>query len=290
MLARFRRLLTLVVVLAVAPSAGRAFAQPNSIDPPNTTDPLPSWNGGPAKNAILTFVRETTQPATAKFVPAEERIVTFDQDGTLWVEHPMYTQVVYCLDRVPAVVKQKPGLKDVEPFKTVLSGDEEAIAKLPLKDLEEILAATLTGMTAEEFQADVKAWLGTARHRRWNRPYTELTYQPMLELLTYFRVKRIQDVHRDRRGSGFRARLCRKSVRHSSRAGRRNDGRSQIRLRPGRAAGAHEGAETPAQRQQRRQARGDPPDDRPPAARRLRELDRRSRDAGVHGSRRRRSA
>jgi phosphoglycolate phosphatase-like HAD superfamily hydrolase len=187
MLARFSPLLTLVVILAVAPSAGRAFGQPNTTDPPNTDDPLPSWNDGPAKNAILTFVRETTQRGTAKFVPAEDRIVTFDQDGTLWVEHPMYTQVVYCLDRVPAVVKQKPELKDVEPFKTVLSGDEEAIAKLPLKDLEEILAATLTGMTTEEFKADVKAWLGTARHRRWNRPYTELTFQPMLELLKYFR-------------------------------------------------------------------------------------------------------
>jgi hypothetical protein len=99
----------------------------------------------------------------------------------------MYTQVVYCLDRVPAVVKQKPALKDVEPFKTVLSGDEEAIAKLPWKDLEEILEATLTGMTTEEFKADVKAWLATARHHRWNRPYTELTYEPMLELLKYFR-------------------------------------------------------------------------------------------------------
>ncbi len=187
MLARFSRLLTLVAVLAFAPSAGRAFGQPSTTDPPNTGDPLPSWNDGRAKNAILTFVRETTQPGTAKFVPAEDRIVTFDQDGTLWVEHPMYTQVVYCLDRVSAVVKQKPELKDVEPFKTVLSGDEEAIAKLPMKDLEEILAATLTGMTTEEFKADVKAWLGTARHRRWNRPYTDLTYQPMLELLKYFR-------------------------------------------------------------------------------------------------------
>ena len=115
-------------------------------------DPLPSWNDGPAKKAILEFVRVTTDKASPKYVPPEQRIATFDQDGTLWVEHPMYTQVIYCLERVPAVVKQKPELKDMEPFKTVLSGDREAIAKLPMKDLEEILAATLTGMTVEEFR------------------------------------------------------------------------------------------------------------------------------------------
>jgi phosphoserine phosphatase len=121
-------------------------------------------------------------------VPPEQRIAVFDQDGTLWVEHPMYTQVIYCLERVPAVVKQKPELKDVEPFKTVLSGNREAIAKLPLKDLEAILAATLSGMTVDAFQADVKKWLVTAKHPRWDRPYTELTYLPMLEVLKYFRA------------------------------------------------------------------------------------------------------
>src|SRR5262249_45687758 len=100
----------------------------------------------------------------------------------------MYTQVIYCLDRVPAVVKEKPELKDREPFKTVLSGDREAMAKLSLKELEEILAATLSGMTVDEFQAEVKKWLATARHPRWKRPYTELTYQPMLELMKYLRA------------------------------------------------------------------------------------------------------
>src|SRR6266481_1887807 len=115
-------------------------------------DPLPSWNDGAAKQAIVDFVKATTETGGANFVAPEERIATFDQDGTLWVEHPMYTQVMYCLERVPAVVKQKPELKDKEPFKTVLTGDREAIAKLPLKDLEEILAATLTGTTVDEFQ------------------------------------------------------------------------------------------------------------------------------------------
>jgi len=151
-------------------------------------DPLPSWNDGAAKKAVLEFVRDTTAKGGPKYVPPEQRIATFDQDGTLWVEHPMYTQVIYCLDRVPAVVKEKPELKDKEPFKTVLSGDREAIAKLPLKDLEEILAATLTGMSVDDFQADVKKWLATAKHPRYKRPYTELTYQPMLEVLKFFRA------------------------------------------------------------------------------------------------------
>ncbi len=93
-------------------------------------DDLPSWNDGAAKQAIVEFVQATTQQGSAKFVPPEERIATFDQDGTLWVEHPMYTQVVYCLERVPAVVKAKPELADKEPFKTVLSGNREALAKL----------------------------------------------------------------------------------------------------------------------------------------------------------------
>src|ERR1700719_3365765 len=92
------------------------------------TDPLPSWNEGPSKQAIVEFVKATTDKASPKFVPPEARIATFDQDGTTWVEHPIYTQVVYCLERVPALVKAKPGLRDVEPFKTVLSGNREAMS------------------------------------------------------------------------------------------------------------------------------------------------------------------
>jgi phosphoglycolate phosphatase-like HAD superfamily hydrolase len=152
------------------------------------TDPLPSWNDGAAKKAIVEFVRTTTNKDSPKYVTPEKRIATFDQDGTLWVEQPMYTQVIYCLERVPVVVKEKPELRDVESFKTVLSGDREAIAKLPMKDLEEILGATLSGMTVEEFNADVKKWLAKARHPRWKRPYTELTYLPMQEVLKYFRA------------------------------------------------------------------------------------------------------
>jgi phosphoserine phosphatase len=152
------------------------------------TDPLPSWTDRPAKKAIVDFVQATTDKASAKFVAPEARIATFDQDGTLWVEHPIYSQVVYCLERVPAVVARKPELKKVEPFKTVLSGNREAMARLSMKDLEVILAATLTGMSVEEFNTEAKKWLETAKDPRWNRPYTELTYLPMQEVLKYLRA------------------------------------------------------------------------------------------------------
>jgi phosphoglycolate phosphatase-like HAD superfamily hydrolase len=148
---------------------------------------LPSWNDGAAKQAIIEFVRLTTDRSSPSYVAPAERIAVFDQDGTLWVEHPMYTQVVYCLERVPAVVEKRPELKDVEPFKTVLSGNREAMARLSMRDLEEILAATLTGMSVAEFNAEAKKWLETAKDPRWGRHYTELAYQPMLEVLGFLR-------------------------------------------------------------------------------------------------------
>ena len=174
-----RQLLGNVLLVASLAVGTQALAQ---------TDPLPSWNDGAAKKAIVEFVQTTTTEGTATFVPPRERIATFDQDGTLWVEQPMYAQVMYCLERVPAVVQAKPELANVEPFKTVLSGNREAIAKLPKKELEEILAATLTGMTVDAFTAEVKQWIETAKHPRWERLYTELTYQPMLEVLSYLRA------------------------------------------------------------------------------------------------------
>jgi phosphoglycolate phosphatase-like HAD superfamily hydrolase len=151
-------------------------------------DPLPSWNDGSAKKSIVEFVAKTTKVGSPDFVPEPERIVTFDQDGTLWVEHPMYSQVMYCLERVPSLAEKKPELKKVEPFKTVLSGNREAIAKLPMKDLEKILAATLTGMSVDEFNAGVKKWLAQAKDPRWNRPFTELIYQPMQDVMQYLRA------------------------------------------------------------------------------------------------------
>jgi phosphoglycolate phosphatase-like HAD superfamily hydrolase len=155
---------------------------------PLSVDPLASWNEGPAKQAVLDFVRVTTDSSSPKFVPPEERIATFDQDGTLWVEHPIYSQLMYCLDRVPEVVSRHPELKYVPPFKTVLSGDREAIAKLSKHDLEIIAVTTLSGMTVDDFAAEVKKWLATAKDPRWKRLYTDLTYQPMQEIMSYFRA------------------------------------------------------------------------------------------------------
>jgi len=167
-------------VLAIAGAVGQVSTA--------SDDPLSSWNDGPAKKAILDFVRATSDQSSPAYVPAEQRIATFDQDGTLWVEHPMYTQVVYCLERVPLVVKAKPELANLEPFKTVLSGDRDGIAKLTMDDLIKILGATLSGMPVDQFEAEAKQWLDHARDARWKRPYTELTYLPMIEVLNYMRT------------------------------------------------------------------------------------------------------
>jgi phosphoserine phosphatase len=154
-------------------------------------DPLPSWNDGPAKKAIVAFVQTTTTPTNANFVAPAERIATFDQDGTLWVEHPMYSQLMYILERVPALVKAQPELAKVAPYSTVLEvlkGDRAAVAKLSMPDIEKLAVATLTGMPVETFQAEAKKWLAEAKDPRWKRPYTELTYLPMQEVLKYLRA------------------------------------------------------------------------------------------------------
>lgn len=164
----------MILVLAV-----QAFAQP---------DPLPSWRNGVAKRAILDFVASTTTPGSPEFVRPEERIATFDQDGTLWVEHPIYAQVQYALDHVPAAVAAKPELATTEPFQTVLSGDTEAIAKLTKSELEQILAVTLAGMSVDMFAAEVDRWLDAARDPRWHQPLTELTYRPMQEVMRHLRA------------------------------------------------------------------------------------------------------
>ena len=175
-----RHRIAIVWTLVVAGWAGSALAQPH--------EALPSWNDGPARQAILAFVRDTTDEGKPTFVPPAERIATFDQDGTLWVEQPIYSQVVYCLERVRTLVKEKPELANVEPFKTVLSGDREAMAKLSPGDLEKILAATLTGMSVDAFRVEVEKWIGSAKDSRWKRPFTDLTYLPMKELLEYLRA------------------------------------------------------------------------------------------------------
>ena len=151
-------------------------------------DPLPSWNDGAAKQAILKFVKVTTDAAGPSFVPPGERIATFDQDGTTWVEKPMYTQFIFAFERVAELAPQHPEWKTTQPFAAVLSGDKAAMDKFGMKDLEDILLATHTGMSVEQFHTMVADWLAKARDQRWHRPYTELIYQPMLELMQYLRA------------------------------------------------------------------------------------------------------
>jgi len=151
------------------------------------SDPLPSWNDGPNKKAIVEFVNKTTDPANPGFVPVTERIATFDNDGTLWVEHPMYTQLTFGLDRVKALAPQHPEWKTTQPFKAVLEDDIKALAAAGEKGLLELVMATHAGMSTAEFEAEVKEWFASAQHPRFKRPYTELAYKPMVELLAYLR-------------------------------------------------------------------------------------------------------
>ncbi len=152
------------------------------------TDLLPSWNSGANKQAIIDFVARVTQQGGPDFVPPAERIATFDNDGTLWVEHPMYTQLAFALDRVKAMAPMHPEWADKQPFKAVLDGDMKTLADAGEQGMAELVMTTHAGMTTEEFQKIVTDWLATARHPRFKRAYTELAYQPMIELLAFLRA------------------------------------------------------------------------------------------------------
>jgi phosphoglycolate phosphatase-like HAD superfamily hydrolase len=152
------------------------------------TDPLPSWNSGPAKQAILNLVKDTTTQGSPKFVDPAARIAAFDQDGTTWVEQPLYSQIMFAFHQVGVMAAKDPKLKEVEPFKTVLSGDRSAISKLSLPELEKIVAVTHTGMTVEEFQKIAQDWIVTAQDPHFKHLYTDLVYQPMIEVMQYLRV------------------------------------------------------------------------------------------------------
>lgn len=151
-------------------------------------DPLPSWNDGKAKQSILDFVAAVTREGSPDFVPAPQRVATFDNDGTLWVEQPMYTQLAFALDRVKALAPMHPEWADQQPFKAVLDGDMKALAAAGEHGLVELVMISHSGMTTAEFERIVKDWISTARHPRFKRPYTELVYQPMLEVLAYLRA------------------------------------------------------------------------------------------------------
>jgi phosphoglycolate phosphatase-like HAD superfamily hydrolase len=151
-------------------------------------DPLPSWSDGPARQAIVDFVRQTTDSASPQFVPPDRRIATFDQDGTLWVEQPMYTQVMFALERVRDIVRAQPALAGEEPFRAVVAGDREAMAKFTERDIFKIVAVTESGLTVDAFAEVVRRWLATAKHPKFQRPYTELVYAPMQEAMKYLRA------------------------------------------------------------------------------------------------------
>ncbi len=152
------------------------------------SDPLPSWNDTGPKSAIVSFVERVTKQGSPDFVPEPERIAVFDNDGTLWVEHPMYTQLAFALDRVKTLAPQHPEWQNVQPFKAVLDGDMKTLAASGEKGLLELIMATHAGMTTSDFEKVVTDWLSTARDPKFKRPYTELVYQPMVELLSYLRA------------------------------------------------------------------------------------------------------
>jgi len=151
-------------------------------------DPLPSWNDGATKQAILAAVKEATTTGRPGFIPVAERIATFDNDGTLWVEQPMYTQLAFAIDRVKALAPQHPEWKTQEPYASLLKGDLNGAMAGGEHAILAIVMATHAGMSTAQFEQIVKEWIGTARHPRFKRPYTELVYAPMVELLAYLRA------------------------------------------------------------------------------------------------------
>jgi phosphoglycolate phosphatase-like HAD superfamily hydrolase len=176
---RFSRRALLTTLLA-ASLAGSAFAQ--------VSDPLPSWNEGATKKSITDFVARVTAQGSPDFVAPELRIATFDNDGTLWCEQPFYFQLAFAFDRVKAMAPQHPEWKTKQPFKALLEHDMKALAASGEKGLLTIVAATHSGMSVEEFSKEVLEWTATAKHPRFKRLYTELVYQPMLELMRYLRA------------------------------------------------------------------------------------------------------
>jgi hypothetical protein len=178
------RLPTFIACLTVVVGAFGLVAD----TPPQGTDPLPSWNECPAKTAITEFVTRVTKAGGTDFVPVADRIATFDNDGTLWSEQPIYFQFAFALDRVRTLAPMHPEWKDKQPFKAALEGDTKGLLAAGERGLVELLMASHAGMTTDEFERIVTDWLTTARHPRFKRPYTDLVFQPMLELLAHLRA------------------------------------------------------------------------------------------------------
>jgi hypothetical protein len=150
-------------------------------------DPLPSWNEGPTKEAIMSYVNDVTAEGSTNFIPASDRIATFDNDGNLWSEQPAYFQLFFAIDRIKALAPDHPEWKTTQPYQAVLENDMKTLMSFGEHGLLEIVMATHAGITVGEFEQIVKDWMATAKHPRFNKPYNELVYQPMLELLNYLR-------------------------------------------------------------------------------------------------------
>jgi hypothetical protein len=177
----------LIAIVFLGSSCTQQETPPTEKPAVQAADPLPSWNDGLAKKAIIEFVDKVTNEGLSDFVPQSERIAVFDNDGTLWAEQPLYVQLAFTIDRVKEFATNRPEWKDKQPFKAIIENDKEHLAKITEHDIVEIVMATHAGMTTEEFEHIVKEWLATAKHPRFNRPYTECVYKPMLELLAYLR-------------------------------------------------------------------------------------------------------
>jgi phosphoglycolate phosphatase-like HAD superfamily hydrolase len=174
--------------LAAAALLAATLGWPAQGQEKSPTDPLPSWNDGPSKKAMLDFVAKVTKEGSPDFVPVPERVAVFDNDGTLWSEQPIYFQLAFAIDRVKALADKHPEWKEKQPFKAILEGDLRTALAGGEKAVVELIMATHTGMTTDEFHQTVLDWVKTARHPRFKRPYTELVYQPMIEVLAYLRA------------------------------------------------------------------------------------------------------
>lgn len=186
---------TLMVALLLIVIAAFTFgfqnqqeSEPPKIETVVPSDPLPSWNDGPSKKSVIDFVTRTTRKGSADFVPVSDRIACFDNDGTLWSEQPMYFQVAFMADRIKALAPLHPEWKQNQPFKAVLEGDLKTALAGGNQAFTEMLFATHAGITTDEFEKVVKDWFATAKHPQSHRPYTEMVFQPMLELLSYLRT------------------------------------------------------------------------------------------------------
>ena len=268
---RSRHLVAISLLAAVAFTTALARA----------ADPLPSWNDGKAKQSIIAFVEKATKPGSPDFVPVSERIATFDNDGTLWCEKPLPVQLYFVIDRVKALAPQHPDWQTKEPFASILKGDPKGLMAGGERGLMEVIMATHTGNTTEEFERIVKDWIATARHPKTGKHFTEMVYQPMLEVLAYLRANGFKTFIVSGGGIEFMRPWAEKTYGIPPEQVVGSSVKTRFELRDGQA-GARAPAGIELQRRQGRQARRHQPAHRPPAHHGLRQFGWRSADAPIH--------